>query len=140
MLSRDCADSLSAFFFEIDKSLQKRNNIYAMNTAILGIPTLVGDASNEWPYPTDRFRWVHDCHENLGEYITSSAKPCYGITVEQAVADLLGSYEQLSKAAIDFVSEQHSPRAFFDGVAAALAVSEVSFLRYYIMTKLGVIR
>ena len=112
----------------------------SINAATLGIPTLVGDATNEWPYPTDKFRWVHDSHENLGEYITSKAKPSYGITVAHAVEDLKSSYEGLSKAAIDFVAKRHSPDVFAESMMAALASSKVSFIRYRVMTKIGVLR
>jgi len=107
----------------------------SLNAATLGIPTLIADASNEWPYPTERFRWIHDSHENLGEYITSEVKPSYGIT-----ADLQGSYDTLSAAAIDFVARKHSPDTFVRSLESALVASETSFIRYKMMTKFGVLR
>ena len=112
----------------------------SLNTAALGVPTLVGDASNEWPYPTDKLRWAHDSHENLGEYITSQNKPSYGISVDCAVADLKKRYESLSLAAIDFVAKNHSPEVFTSAIIAALAASKVLFGRYVLSTRIGVLR
>lgn len=112
----------------------------SLNAAVLGVPTLVGDASNEWPYPTDRFRWIHDSHQNLGEYVTCLSKPSYGITVDQAISELRCSYESLSRAALDFVAKNHSPEAFSNGMVQALEASNMTFLRYVMVTRLGVVR
>lgn len=112
----------------------------SLNAATLGVPTLVADASNEWPYPTDRFRWVHDSHENLGEYITSTDKPSYGIGVSEAVAALCDDYAQLSSSAARFVSENHSPKVFASAICDALGASAMNFGRYVLQTRFGVVR
>lgn len=112
----------------------------SLNAAALGIPTIVADASNEWPYPTDRFRWIHNSHENLGEYITGKDKPSYGIAVSEAVLALRNDYAGLSEAAIRFVEKNHSPDVFASAIQEALEASNMSFGRYVLRTRLGVIR
>lgn len=117
----------------------------ALNCAVLGIPTLVADASHEWPYPAELVRWVHDCGENLGEYVTAASRPQYGIAIEEALkqfSDTRGVVVGGDIGALcrEHVVSRHSPKAFREALVAAMSASRVTFGEYAMRTRWGVLR
>ena len=112
----------------------------SLNAALLGLPTLIGDASKEWPYPATKMRWIHDCNENIGEYVTSSSRPDYGIDEQKAVCDLTSSYSDMSRLSKEYVEKEHSARLFVETAQRALAESRVTFFKYVLHTRCGVLR
>lgn len=133
MANISCVSTLEAQ--ALDAFLAKSSDLHiAMGTAALeggklGIPTLIIDDTQEWPYPDNaKVRWLHENEcANLGRNVYESIRDgCHGLTIKDALMDLDVNYLAISSATTKYVKEFHSYESVARQLMDAIMHSKVN--------------